>query len=191
MLNLVALCWNISRPQQITPHRSQLNLAFKLCSHPAKVKVMLLQTGEQRLYLKIDFSDLLKTISFRKYIAYPSTSDIRFAFVWREQGLRGRSHWRHNFHYFDVVMKWVLYPMMTARATEKVSIMGTSEGVHIAGAMHRKTRLHSSGMHTARLLTISPSMHCTGSASGGCLLPGGVCSGGWYPSMHWGRPPPL
>ena len=34
------------------------------------------------------------------------------------------------------------------------------------------------------------------SAPGGCLLPGGVClllggtwSGGWYPSMHWGRPP--
>ena len=36
-------------------------------------------------------------------------------------------------------------------------------------------------MHTARLLTVSASMHCTG----GCLLPGV-----WYPSMHWGRPPP-
>ena len=30
-------------------------------------------------------------------------------------------------------------------------------------------------MHTARLLTLSPSMHCAG--------------GAWYPSMHWGRPP--
>ena len=37
------------------------------------------------------------------------------------------------------------------------------------------TRLHSSRMHTARLLTVSPSMHC----SEGCLLRrGGVCSGG-------------
>ena len=65
------------------------------------------------------------------------------------------------------------------------------------------TRLHSSRMHTARVLTVSPSIHC----AGGCLLLGGVCSGGsapgggvptclllgwgvvWYPSMHWGRPP--
>ena len=36
------------------------------------------------------------------------------------------------------------------------------------------TRLHSSRMRTARALTISPSMLCTG----GCPLPGGVCSGG-------------
>ena len=72
-----------------------------------------------------------------------------------------------------------------------------------------KTRLHSSRMHTARLLTVSPSMHCTGgclllgvSASvgclllwegvwfGGCLVLGVSASGGvsafrgWYPSMH-------
>ena len=43
------------------------------------------------------------------------------------------------------------------------------------------TRLHSSRMHTARLLTVSPSMRC----SGGCLLrgvsaPGGVCCGGTW-----------
>ena len=80
------------------------------------------------------------------------------------------------------------------------------------------TRLHSSRMRTARLLTVSP-MHCTGGGGwswrgaclGGCLLwgacSGGVCSRGawswwvpglgvpgpgggwWYPSMHWGRPP--
>ena len=41
------------------------------------------------------------------------------------------------------------------------------------------TRLHTSRMHTARLLTISPSMHCTGgSAPGGVPGPGGVRSGG-------------
>ena len=40
-----------------------------------------------------------------------------------------------------------------------------------------KTRLHSSRMCTAHLLPISPSMHCAGgSAPGGCLLLGGVCS---------------
>ena len=44
------------------------------------------------------------------------------------------------------------------------------------------TRLHSSRMHTARLFTISPSMHCTGGSApggGGCLVLGGVRSGGW------------
>ena len=54
---------------------------------------------------------------------------------------------------------------------------------------HYVARLHSSRMHTAHLLTVSPSMHCAGgvcswggvcfwgmSASGGCLLPRvGVC----------------
>ena len=47
------------------------------------------------------------------------------------------------------------------------------------------TRMHSSGMRTARLLTVSPSVHCTVgcvsaqwcvSSQGG--LPGGVCPGG-------------
>ena len=55
------------------------------------------------------------------------------------------------------------------------------------------TRLHSSRIHTARLLTVSPSMHCTGGCllrghvwSGvggvGCLLQGVVCSGvcAWF-----------
>ena len=70
------------------------------------------------------------------------------------------------------------------------------------------TRLYSSKMHTACSLTISPSMLCSRRLgggvpawSGGCLpgpggclpSPGGVSSwsgvGGWYPSMHWGRPP--
>ena len=43
------------------------------------------------------------------------------------------------------------------------------------------TRLHSSRMHTARSLTVSPSMHCAGGVcsqggawSGGCLVGGGV-----------------
>ena len=79
------------------------------------------------------------------------------------------------------------------------------------------TSMHSSRMRTARLLPVSPSMHCGGgcllwgcllwgcllpggmSAPRGCLLPGGclllwgVCSrgsaSGWgvYPSMQWGR----
>ena len=34
---------------------------------------------------------------------------------------------------------------------------------------HQQTRLHSSRMHTARFLTVSPSMHC----AGGSALPGG------------------
>ena len=47
------------------------------------------------------------------------------------------------------------------------------------------TRLHSSRMHTARLLTVSPSMHCVGGvpALGGCLLLGVV-------SQHALRQPP-
>ena len=55
------------------------------------------------------------------------------------------------------------------------------------------TRLHSSRMHTARLLLVSPSMHCTGrgvwswgeSVPGGCLLLGGVCSWGGV-CTQWG-----
>ena len=47
-----------------------------------------------------------------------------------------------------------------------------------------KTSMHSSRMRTARLLPVSPSMHCRGSAPGGCLLLGGVCSCGGVCS--WG-----
>ena len=65
-----------------------------------------------------------------------------------------------------------------------------------------KTRLHSSRMHTTRLLTVSPSMHCAGVCSQGRLHPVGLLPrdpvlrgrsvpGGWYSSMHWGRPPPV
>ena len=84
-----------------------------------------------------------------------------------------------------------------------------------------QTRMHSSRMRTGRSLTVCWSLlpggcllrrgACSGggsapgrvpalegSAPGGLLL-GGVCSGGggcllpggWYPSMHWGRPPPV
>ena len=38
-----------------------------------------------------------------------------------------------------------------------------------------ETRKHSSRMRTARLLPLSPSMHCSG---GGCTCPGGVPAGG-------------
>ena len=79
------------------------------------------------------------------------------------------------------------------------------------------TRMHSSRMHTARLLPVSPSMHCSGGLP---LVPGGVClwslggclplvpwgvpasgpggclplvpgDGGAHSSMHWGRHPPV
>ena len=72
------------------------------------------------------------------------------------------------------------------------------------------TRMHSSGMRTARLLTVSGgggvSQHALG---GGCVsqhalggsvsqgglhggvCPGGVCPGGLSPSMQWGRHPPV
>ena len=77
------------------------------------------------------------------------------------------------------------------------------------------TRLHSSRMRTARLLPVSPSMHCAGGwgclLPGGCtcfwsrggylpLVPGGVCSGGYLPlvlvgggvcPLHAGIQPPL
>ena len=48
-------------------------------------------------------------------------------------------------------------------------------------------------MHTAHLLTVSPSMHSAGGVpgQGGCLLWGVPGQGGgvWYPSMHWGKSP--
>ena len=50
----------------------------------------------------------------------------------------------------------------------------------------KSTRLHSSRMHIARLLTVSPSMHCTG--GGVCSVGGawswGVCSSGEVVSQH-------
>ena len=60
--------------------------------------------------------------------------------------------------------------------------------------MQMVTRLHSSRMHTTRLLTVSPSMHWVGgllwgAGPGGCVFApgGGAWWGGWYLSMHWGR----
>ena len=43
-----------------------------------------------------------------------------------------------------------------------------------------KTSMHSSRVRTARLLPISPSMHCTGGSQVVPLVPGGAClwSGG-------------
>ena len=58
------------------------------------------------------------------------------------------------------------------------------------------TRLHSSVMRTARLLTVSQHALQGGCTCQGVYCPGGVpargytCSGGVYPSMHWGRHPP-
>ena len=53
--------------------------------------------------------------------------------------------------------------------------------------IHRQTRLHSSRMRTARVLTVSPSILCMGGVcSGGCLLLGrGVCPQGGV-SVAWG-----
>ena len=45
-----------------------------------------------------------------------------------------------------------------------------------------ETRLHSSRMHTARLLTVSPSMHWAGGGGGWVSLPGGSpCQNGGLP----------
>ena len=64
------------------------------------------------------------------------------------------------------------------------------------------TRLHSSRMHAASLLPVSPSMHCAGGPAsdpggclplvlGGCLLPGGSWSRGWgcIPACNGADPP--
>ena len=60
--------------------------------------------------------------------------------------------------------------------------------------MHKeyvKTRLHSSGMRTARTLTVSPSMLCAG-GWGVCLLPGGcLLQGGGIPACTETDPPPV
>ena len=37
----------------------------------------------------------------------------------------------------------------------------------------------------------SQGVSALGGLLGGCLLQGCVCSWGWYPSMHWGRHPPM
>ena len=56
------------------------------------------------------------------------------------------------------------------------------------------TRIHSSRMRTARLLTVSPSMHCSGGVPGsrgvylvwgGVPGPGGVPDPGGVPGPRW------
>ena len=55
---------------------------------------------------------------------------------------------------------------------------------------HTITRLHSSRMHTTCLLTISPSMHCTGGAwSQGGSAAGGVPGPRGVPGPGWGLDP--
>ena len=58
--------------------------------------------------------------------------------------------------------------------------------IHMMKAKANVTRLHSSRMRTARLLPISPSMHCTEghlAPGGGVCYRGGAClwSGGYLP----------
>ena len=48
--------------------------------------------------------------------------------------------------------------------------------IAVNGKIMLKTRMHSSRMRTARLLLVSPSMHC----SGGAPVPGGVPEWGVY-----------
>ena len=48
--------------------------------------------------------------------------------------LVGRIMQWHNFHYFDVVMKWVLQPIVTAMTTTKMNIMETDGGVNTTTA---------------------------------------------------------
>ena len=61
----------------------------------------------------------------------------------------------------------------------------------------KNKRLHSSRMHTARLLTVSPSMHCAGGVSlpggspcWGGALPGGLPCQGGIPACTETDPPP-
>ena len=60
--------------------------------------------------------------------------------------------------------------------THKVFLHPLGQNIYFISSSTKifATRLLSSRMHTARSLTVSPSMHCFG----GCLLPGGVCSQG-------------
>ena len=55
------------------------------------------------------------------------------------------------------------------------------ERLSLQGYSQHRTRLHSSRMHTAHLLTVSPSMHCWR----GGLLPGGLPA--WGGACSWGR----
>ena len=72
--------------------------------------------------------------------------------------------------------------------------------VHVGLKKYWNTRMHSSGMRTARLLTVSQhALDRWGVCQGGVPGPGGCVSvgvylprgGGVYPSMQWGRHPPV
>ena len=90
-----------------------------------------------------------------------------------------------------------------------ISFHGPEKGIILVNELIREestqraeiTRMHSSRMRTGRSLTVCRSLLPRGGCCllGGCLpgevSPGGVCLGGLlpggYPSMQWGRPPPL
>ena len=98
------------------------------------------------------------------------------------QILRARSCRGVNDKIFIILMSsWnILYPIVTATATDKMGPIQTSEGVHIAVTVAQKTRMHSRMMRTARLLPISPSMHCSG---GYTCWGGGTCQGVYLPRV--------
>ena len=78
-------------------------------------------------------------------------------------------------------LRWVLHPgpilLIHLVAQWKTYMNGLGYNAWVYSKENTsKTRLHSSRMHTARLLTVSPSMHCSGGR--GCLLGGGAWSWG-------------
>ena len=117
--------------------------------------------------------------------------------------------WKHHFSTFVCVLGYEGQPHARRGATETIAI-STKDWETSSKASHScsgsslwgkgnliSTRLHSSRMRTARLLPVSPSMHCAGGGlvregvpgPRGCLLQGvpdprgvcsqgGVCSGG-------------
>ena len=48
---------------------------------------------------------------------------------------------RHIFHYFSVIIEWVLDPIVTATAIEKMGIIAMDGGVHIVMATENKKNI--------------------------------------------------
>ena len=90
------------------------------------------------------------------------------------------SHLFLDWYFTEMVMahskSWPSYPPWV---TVPKRIDNEKRIVSVIYWLRIETRLHSSRMHTTRLLTVSPSMHCTGgSAPGGISASGGLLPGG-------------
>ena len=106
--------------------------------------------------------------------------DKGFVRTWRARTVKYQTTTRRIWHWISV-RKLLRAPSTWSETSWlKHQIYAISITRNEINGILGRTSLHSSMMHTARLLTVSPSIHCSqgGVCSRGGLLPGGCLLGG-------------